>query len=316
MKYSAMFHHFHDNFDYPELYGSGSISAIDFHLIIDYLDNCFNLLTPNEFTQKVKNNSIKELDLCLTFDDSLKCQFDIVYPELEKRKLKACFFVYSDAFSKNPPMLEFFRDFRLSCFRNVEEYYKSFFTIIKSKRIREYNIFLKHYKPDYLSNFSFYTDNDKKYRFIRDVILKDKYFDIVLSMMQDKNYSIADRQDYLFMSIDNLKKLDESGHTIGLHSHSHPTSMHRLSYTEQLEEYTNSYEFINSITHKKVSSMSHPCGNYNHETIKVLKKLGIDIGFRSSMFPSVIKSALEIPREDHANIINIIKKYENNSLHK
>ena len=38
MKYSVMFHHFHDDNKYPSLQGAGSISAIDFHSIIDYLD--------------------------------------------------------------------------------------------------------------------------------------------------------------------------------------------------------------------------------------------------------------------------------------
>ena len=109
-----MFHHFHDDNKYPNLQGGGSISAIYFHSIIDYIDENFNLITPDEYTQKVVKKSIKEFDVCLTFDDSLKCQFDIIYPELEKRKLKAFFFVYSGAFSENPPLIEFFRDFRLN----------------------------------------------------------------------------------------------------------------------------------------------------------------------------------------------------------
>ncbi len=48
--------------------------------------------------------------------------------------------------------------------------------------------------------------------------------------------------------------------------------------------------------------MSHPSGNYNDDTLKILKKLGIKCGFRSSLVPPYIKSSLEIPREDHANI--------------
>ena len=75
------------------------------------------------------------------------------------------------------------------------------------------------------------------------------------------------------MSTDNLKKLHESGHSIGLHSHSHPTTIQSLSYKNQLEEYSKNYEFINAITNEKVSSMSHPCGNYNADTIKILKNL-------------------------------------------
>ena len=63
MKYSVMFHHFHDDSKYPNFKGGGSISAIDFHSIIDYIDENFNLITPDEYTQKVVNESIKEFDV-------------------------------------------------------------------------------------------------------------------------------------------------------------------------------------------------------------------------------------------------------------
>ena len=53
--------------------------------------------------------------------------------------------------------------------------------------------------------------------------------------------------------------------------------------------------------------MSHPCGNYNDDTLKILKELDIKVGFRDSLIPSFIESPLEIPREDHANIVKIIK---------
>jgi hypothetical protein len=54
--------------------------------------------------------------------------------------------------------------------------------------------------------------------------------------------------------------------------------------------------------------MAHPLGNYSKDTLKVLKKLGILVGFRDSLKPPTIKSALEIPREDHTNILNTIRK--------
>ena len=306
MIYSAMFHHFHDGIKYPNSQGGGSISANDFHAIINHIDEKFNLITPDEFTQKVVSKTIKEHDICLTFDDSLKCQFDIIYPELERRKLKAFFFVYSGAFSDNPPLLEFFRDFRLNYFSKVDEFYKLFFEIIQRNHIEEYRSFLKNFKPEYLSSYPFYTNNDRKYRYLRDKVLGDKYFDVVITMMKEKEYSVSRRREHLFMSKDNLRKLHESGHTIGLHSHSHPTTIHNLSYEKQLEEYSKNYQFIHSITNEKVTSMSHPCGNYNDDTLKILKKLGIKVGFRPSIMPSNIRSTLEIPREDHTNIMNKI----------
>ena len=42
--------------------------------------------------------------------------------------------------------------------------------------------------------------------------------------------------------------------------------------------------------------MSHPCGDYNSDTLSILKDLGIQIGFRSSLEPNEIKSKYEIPR--------------------
>ena len=48
--------------------------------------------------------------------------------------------------------------------------------------------------------------------------------------------------------------------------------------------------------------MSHPCGDYNKDTLDVLNSMGIRIGFRSNMSNPYINSSLEIPREDHANI--------------
>ena len=52
--------------------------------------------------------------------------------------------------------------------------------------------------------------------------------------------------------------------------------------------------------------MSHPFGRYNKNTLKVLKKLGIKVGFLSS--PAKFnKSNLEIGRVDHNLLIKKIK---------
>ena len=53
--------------------------------------------------------------------------------------------------------------------------------------------------------------------------------------------------------------------------------------------------------------MSHPCGKYDNQTLKALKKIGIEIGFKSNLFSKTIKSNFEIPREDHINLINLVK---------
>ena len=54
--------------------------------------------------------------------------------------------------------------------------------------------------------------------------------------------------------------------------------------------------------------MSHPLGNYNSKTIKVLKKLNIDLGFIATMKDKIKSKTFKynIPRQDHSDIISMI----------
>ncbi len=56
--------------------------------------------------------------------------------------------------------------------------------------------------------------------------------------------------------------------------------------------------------------MSHPCGSYNSNTLEILKKLGIELGFKQIMsgksekgMKKINNSFLEIARQDHAEIV-------------
>ena len=60
--------------------------------------------------------------------------------------------------------------------------------------------------------------------------------------------------------------------------------------------------------------MAHPCGNYNGDTLTILRKLGIELGFRNTMtidnkmkLNKINSSPFEIARENHSNILKIIK---------
>ena len=59
--------------------------------------------------------------------------------------------------------------------------------------------------------------------------------------------------------------------------------------------------------------MSHPCGSYNEDTLKILKELGIELGFKQIMtiepekgMKKINNTKLEIARQDHAHIMKII----------
>ena len=54
--------------------------------------------------------------------------------------------------------------------------------------------------------------------------------------------------------------------------------------------------------------MSHPCNSYDDVTLGVLRELGVTQGFRADLGEFSGRSALEYPRQDHANIMKAMGK--------
>ena len=161
---------------------------------------------------------------------------------------------------------------------------------------------------------NFYSINDIKFRLIRDQFISKKtYNEIMKKMFKSKNFKINSVLKKLFLNKKDLKKLLNDGHEIGLHSHSHPTKISHLSFKKQFKEYKINKNYLQNKIDKnfnKVISMSHPCGDYNTNTLKILKKMEIEIGFRQMMKKNkkfknykINQSNFEIAREDHSNIV-------------
>ena len=86
-----MFHRFHASNLLPR--SQGSLNEIEFDLILQNI-GIKNILSPDEWMNKIKSNTLKSNDLCITFDDGLKSQYDIALPILDKYGLKAFWFVF------------------------------------------------------------------------------------------------------------------------------------------------------------------------------------------------------------------------------
>ena len=85
----------------------------------------------------------------------------------------------------------------------------------------------------------------------------------------------------------------------------HPNIISNLSYNKQKQEFNTNKKILEKITNKKVISASYPRGDYNVNTIKVLKHLGIRIAFRDNSIKlekKYINKNLEVPRVDHNRI--------------
>ena len=108
------------------------------------------------------------------------------------------------------------------------------------------------------------------------------------------------------MNEEQIEILSLEGHHIGLHSHIHPYDIKDLSEKKQFNDYKKNKEIIKNITGKTPYAVAHPLGNYNKNTLSVLKTLNIKYGFRSDPFLknclNMTEPNFELPRIDGVEI--------------
>tara|TARA_Y100001968_G_scaffold296094_1_gene304029 strand:- start:16593 stop:17501 length:909 start_codon:yes stop_codon:yes gene_type:complete len=300
-----MFHHFYDDKHSP---GQGSINQEEFYKILVWLKENYNLIGANEYFDKCISKRISDQDICLSFDDGLKCQFDIACPILEDLNLDSFFFIHTGRFDGTKDMLEIYRYFRNNYFDSIEDFYNSFFKEVSATNILSIeNEKRKFLKSDYLAEYSFYTFNDRFFRFLRDRCFSvAEYAQIMMLMIKRFEINLGLLTNKLYMSEADIKSLSKKN-IIGLHSHNHPTDISELNKKEQLLEYQNNKKILTNFMKGEILTMSHPCGCYNEDTISILSSLGIKVGFRDNMLNIPKRSLLEIPREDHVNILKKMK---------
>lgn len=75
-----------------------------------------------------------------------------------------------------------------------------------------------------------------------------------------------------------IVEMSQNGIDIMSHTVSHP-SLKKLSYEEQLKELTESKNVLEEILGKEVYAISYPYGDYNKDTLKIVKEVGYKIAF-------------------------------------
>jgi peptidoglycan/xylan/chitin deacetylase (PgdA/CDA1 family) len=269
-----------------------------------------NFLSPQQWIERALAGRLEARHRCITLDDALLCQIDVALPVFQAFGLTAFWFVYSAVFEGERERMELFRHFRTTRYPDIEDFYRAFFERLRlSEAGSEFAQRSLDFDPKrYLSNYSFYTDNDRRFRFARDVVLgQRRYFDIVDAMMrEDSGYDIDAAAKLLWMTDDDIRALHADGHVIGLHSYSHPTALADLPVDEQERQYQENTRHLSSVLGARPETVSHPVNSYSAETLAILRRMEVKIGFRDNLNSPPDASLLEMPRDDHANILRQI----------
>lgn len=302
--HGIMYHHFYDD-RHPK--GQGAISRDELRRMLRHV-GLARILPAKEWHARARSGGLQPEDLCLTFDDALLCQYNVAAPVLKEFELTAFWFVYSSVFEGNIEPLEVYRYFRTTQFDGIDDFYDAFFARLRDIDPAAYAQGEAGFDPaTYLAECSFYSTNDRFFRYLRDDVLgPERYCRAMDSFIAARGFDVAAAARTLWLTDDHLLELQAADHLVGLHSYSHPTRLSALSRDEQLAEYHANYRHLRRVLGRPPLAMSHPCNSYNGDTFAILAGLGIEIGFRADMVPVAGGGVYECPRADHADIMKQI----------
>lgn len=305
--HGVMFHHFHGG-GHPA--GQGSMSASDLEAMVAHVGRK-NIIPAREWMERAVLGRLRPGELCLTFDDGLRCQWDVAYPVMKALGLDAFWFVYTSPLEGNVERLELYRYFRTVRYPDVADFYRAFdAAAAEGPHAEAVASALAGFNPaEYLKDFAFYTDADRRFRFTRDKALGPaRYNEVMDSMMAAAGFSTKGLAAKLWIDYAIVKRLHAEGHVIGLHSHTHPTQLCALPPAEQEREYSLNSAYLGRALGAAPTAMSHPCNSYGADTLALLARMNLTFGFRANMAMAETHGPLEHPREDHANILNAMRR--------
>ncbi len=307
-----MFHRFHSSHDTKGW--QGALSPEDFEKILLYV-GIENVLSPQEWISRLENGRLGKRDLCITFDDGLRCQAEYALPVLDHYGLQAFWFVYSSVFEDIPVKSEIYSyvSGQIGGMPSLTEEFlghcpSEMLVQLDSHEFTVYSNRMREMAP-------FYSSNDIKYRFLRNRTGNKKSFEGLMDrIIRERGFEPEEVARRLWLADTDLKALTERGHYIGLHSYDHPYDMAQLTREEQQEQYEKNYAHILTVSDKEPKCMSHPLNSYNEDSLAILKKLGIQCGFRANVIPplsmGINPSCLELAREDSANLLLMLNVNE------
>ena len=302
-----MYHYVRDlkNSLYPEIKGC------DIRLFkeqVRFLKKHYNPVTVEQVLDAYYNNGkLPEKSVLLTFDDAYKDHFEFVFPVLEHEHIQGAFYPPVKAVTEHT-VLDVNKIHFILASTPVEKL---------DKLLKEIRLQLDKYRDEYkLESYDFYFDklavanrfDPKEVIFIKRLLqtglneeirkkITDEIFDKVVGI-DEISFSRE-----LYMSIDQIKCMVDCGMHIGSHGYDHYW-LSSLAKEKQEFEIVKSIEFIDSVGgDTKNWTICYPYGDYNQDTINLLKHHGCKMGLSTKVDVATLgrktpDSIYKLPRLD------------------
>lgn len=268
---------------------------------LDYLSDNLNIIKAEVLIDFVKNDIQLPKNSCLlTFDDGYKDHLTFVLPELLKRKLQGSFF------PPVKPVLE--REildvnrihFILACTNDFSKLVYDVDNLCIDHGITPVDLI--SFKSKYAIPSRYDTADVMYVKHVLQHVLSEDIRNSISSKLFQKyvNRTELEFADELYLSIDETKKLIESGMYVGSHGYRH-LWLDKENYESQSSEIDSSLKFLKDVgasTNNWI--MCYPYGAYNDDTLSILKERNCAVGLTTKVGLAKVSRdfSLELARFD------------------
>jgi peptidoglycan/xylan/chitin deacetylase (PgdA/CDA1 family) len=301
------------NSTFPEIKG---IELSDFEKQIEFFKSKFTFITYDDLIQSINfKKQLPENSILVTFDDGLKEHYDYVFPILKKYNVKGLFFPTAKPIVEKIILNVHKIHFILAACQNKQIIKNIIFSYIKENQIK-FNLKSaeKYYEEFAISN----RFDSKEIIFIKRILQKElpqvarnEIINFLFKKYVNENESKF--SELLYLSMDNIKEMQNEGMYFGSHGYSH-NWLSKMSSDELIEEIRNSKNFLKQISFNDNLIMCYPHGDFNQNVISELKKNGFVAGLTIDVGDAKLDKnhAFFIPRYD-TNDFPIIQNISTNN---
>ena len=274
----------------------------NFRIQLDYLSETYGFSSKTEWSDFLAGKEVSNYKekVILTFDDAMRCHFEYVFPELERRNLWGIFYVPTMPYTE-ARILDVHKIHLLCGAFEGNELLETLLSLITDTMIPDSKC--EEFRSMTYSSQTNYEGVTEFKRILNYFIDYEFRNDVINSISDKFNYTFDSNSFYIPQK--DLLKMKEHGHIIGSHTVNHPV-MSKLSHTEQLKEIESSFNFLDKIqctTYNR--TYCHPYGgfhSFNDDTVDILTNNKVQFSFnvesRDITVDDVRKNPQFLPRYD------------------
>ena len=255
-----------------------AVTKSDFENQIKFLKSKYNIVSMDEFIDKLESRKKNEFFITITFDDGYKDNLTYAFPVLKENNVPATIYVTTRFLSENVWIWWY------ELKKTIDE------KTSLSFRYKNKKIFFE------LSNIK-QKNNTFKYlrKFFLNIRIEEqlKLLEIISQNKIRQNYS------RLFLNSNDIRLLNNDPLiTIGSHSHNH-SNLKILKMDEAISEIKNSIEILEKIINKKIKHFAYPYGGKNEANSReyeITKNLKLNSAVTTNIYPVNSNKLFSLPR--------------------